>query len=163
MSALLALLHCTSLSPFDRLSKSRSGRVVEVKYSFPVENRTKTVYSVTVHFTDSDNSADRTANDKCIFHSRSIKRSGLKTDINGRGDPLRWPRNTLYPQKLVLTSPTSGGRSVGIVRLRTKSYGVFLFNDCAGAAVCVGSSGNRVIENGRGVTWCTVLEFACRD
>jgi hypothetical protein len=34
---------------------------------------------------------------------------------------LRWPRNTLYPQKLALTSPTSGGRSVGIVRLRTKA------------------------------------------
>jgi hypothetical protein len=30
-------------------------------------------------------------------------------------------RNTLYPQKLALTSPTSGGRSVGIVRLRTKA------------------------------------------
>jgi hypothetical protein len=35
------------------------------------------------------------------------------------GDPLRWPRDTLYPQKLALTSPTSGGRSVGIVRMRT--------------------------------------------
>ena len=27
----------------------------------------------------------------------------------------------LYPQKLALTSPTGGGRSVGIVRLRTKA------------------------------------------
>jgi hypothetical protein len=27
----------------------------------------------------------------------------------------------LYPQKLALTSPTSGGRSVGIVRPRTKA------------------------------------------
>jgi hypothetical protein len=27
----------------------------------------------------------------------------------------------LYPQKLALTSPTSGGRLVGIVRLRTKA------------------------------------------
>jgi hypothetical protein len=48
----------------------------------------------------------------------------LKTEINGRGDPLRRPRDTLYPQKLALTSPTSGGRSVGIVRLRTTSHGV---------------------------------------
>jgi hypothetical protein len=40
---------------------------------------------------------------------------------HGRGDPLRWPRDTLYPQKLTLTSPTCGGRSVGIVRLRTKT------------------------------------------
>jgi hypothetical protein len=31
---------------------------------------------------------------------------------------------TLYQQKLALTSPTSGGRSVGIVRLRTESHGV---------------------------------------
>jgi hypothetical protein len=27
----------------------------------------------------------------------------------------------LYPQKLALTSPTSGGRSVGMVRSRTKT------------------------------------------
>jgi hypothetical protein len=25
-----------------------------------------------------------------------------KTETNDRGDPLRWPRNTLYPQKLPL-------------------------------------------------------------
>jgi hypothetical protein len=38
--------------------------------------------------------------------------------------------NPLYPQKLALTSPTSSGRSVGIVRLRTKSHRVFFF--CSG-------------------------------
>jgi hypothetical protein len=48
----------------------------------------------------------------------------LKTEINGRGDSLRWPRDTLYPQKLTLTSPTTGGHSVGIVRMRTKGHGV---------------------------------------
>jgi hypothetical protein len=42
---------------------------------------------------------------------------------------LRWPRNTLYPQKLALTSPTSGGRSVGIVRLRTKATEFSLGNE----------------------------------
>jgi hypothetical protein len=36
------------------------------------------------------------------------------------GDPLCWPCDTLYPQKLALTSPTSGGRSVSIVHSRTK-------------------------------------------
>jgi hypothetical protein len=46
----------------------------------------------------------------------------LKTEINGRGDP----RDTLYPQKLALASLTSGGRSVGIVRLRTTSHGVYV-------------------------------------
>jgi hypothetical protein len=50
--------------------------------------------------------------------------SGQESRINDRGDPLRWPRDTLYPLKLALTSPTSGGRSVGIVRLRTKGHGV---------------------------------------
>jgi hypothetical protein len=30
-------------------------------------------------------------------------------------------------KKLALTSLTSGGRSVGVVRLRTKSHGVFFF------------------------------------
>jgi len=39
----------------------------------------------------------------------------------------------LYPQKLALTSPTGGGRSVGIVRLRTKatefSFSLTYIND----------------------------------
>ena len=35
----------------------------------------------------------------------------------------------LYPQKLALTSPTGGGRSVGIVRVRTKA--TELFNVCS--------------------------------
>jgi hypothetical protein len=48
------------------------------------------------------------------------------TEINGRGNPLRWPRDTLYQQKLALTSPTRGGRPVGIVCLRTKSHGVLV-------------------------------------
>jgi hypothetical protein len=50
--------------------------------------------------------------------------SGLENRINGCRDPLRWPRDTLYRQKLALTSLTNGGRSVGIVRLRNKSHGV---------------------------------------
>jgi hypothetical protein len=33
-------------------------------------------------------------------------------------------QHPLSPQKLALTSPTSGGRSVGIIRLRTKGHGV---------------------------------------
>ena len=38
---------------------------------------------------------------------------------------------SLYPQKLVLTSPTGGGRSVGIVRSRTKAT-EFFFCWCLG-------------------------------
>jgi hypothetical protein len=41
---------------------------------------------------------------------------GLENRHYGRGDPLRWPRDTLYQLKLALTSPTFCGRSVGIVR-----------------------------------------------
>jgi HrpA-like RNA helicase len=41
--------------------------------------------------------------------------------LYGRRDMSRWPRGTLYPQKLALTSPTSGGHSVGIVRLQSKA------------------------------------------
>jgi hypothetical protein len=46
---------------------------------------------------------------------------GLEIQEYGRGDPLRWPRDNLHRQKLALTSSTSGGRSVGIVRSRTKA------------------------------------------
>jgi hypothetical protein len=63
--------------------------------------------------------------------------SGLENREYGRRDPLRWPRGTLYPQKLALTSLASGGRSVGIVRSRTLATEfslVFFFSlRCLGA------------------------------
>jgi hypothetical protein len=46
---------------------------------------------------------------------------GLETRKYGRWDPLHWPRGTPYPQELALTSPSSGGRSVGIILSRTKT------------------------------------------
>jgi hypothetical protein len=52
---------------------------------------------------------------------RNSSGSGLESREYGRGDPLRRPRDTIYPQKLALTWPTSGGRSVSIVRLRIKT------------------------------------------
>jgi hypothetical protein len=52
--------------------------------------------------------------------------SGLEKREYCRRDPLCWPRNTLYPQKLALTSSTSGSRSVGRVRLWTKATEFFL-------------------------------------
>jgi hypothetical protein len=45
--------------------------------------------------------------------------SGLENREYGRRDPSLWPRGAHYPQKLELTSLTSGGRSVGTVRSRT--------------------------------------------
>jgi hypothetical protein len=62
---------------------------------------------------------------------RNSSGSGLEIREYGRGDTLRWPRNTLYPQTLALTSPTSGGRSVGIARSRTK------VTECVCVCVCV--------------------------
>jgi hypothetical protein len=40
---------------------------------------------------------------------------------NALVDKIMLSSNALYPQKLALTSPTSGGRSVGIVRSRTQA------------------------------------------
>jgi hypothetical protein len=52
---------------------------------------------------------------------RKSSDSGLESREYGRRDPSRWPRDTLYPQKLTLTSSTSGGRSVSILRSRIKA------------------------------------------
>jgi hypothetical protein len=58
---------------------------------------------------------------------RKSSSSGLENREYGCGDPLCWPRGTLYPQKLALTSPTSGRRSVGIVCSRTQATEIFFF------------------------------------
>jgi hypothetical protein len=62
---------------------------------------------------------------------RKSSGSGLKNREYERGDLLRSPRDTLYLQKLALTSLTSGGRSVGIVNSRTKEriFSVIIFID----------------------------------
>jgi hypothetical protein len=51
--------------------------------------------------------------------------SGLENREYGHRDPSRWPRCTLRPQKLSLTPPTSGGRSVGVVRSWTQAAEFF--------------------------------------
>jgi hypothetical protein len=53
---------------------------------------------------------------------------GLEIREYGRGDPLCWPRDTLNPQKLALTSPTNGGLLVGIGRWRTKAPELLLLH-----------------------------------
>jgi hypothetical protein len=42
---------------------------------------------------------------------RKSSGSSLERREYGRRDPSHWPRGTLYPQKLALTSPSSGGRA----------------------------------------------------
>jgi hypothetical protein len=60
---------------------------------------------------------------------RNSSSSGLESLEYGRREPSRWPRHTIYPQKLALTSRRSGCRSVGIVRSRTQATDfVCLFN-----------------------------------
>jgi hypothetical protein len=55
--------------------------------------------------------------------------SGLENREYGRRNPSGWQRVTLYPEKLTLTSLTSGGLSVGIVRSRTQAteFSFFFF------------------------------------
>jgi hypothetical protein len=60
---------------------------------------------------------------------RKVAARVQKTEINGREESLRWPRDTPYPLKLALTSAKSGGRSLGIVRacgLKPRSWFLFV-------------------------------------
>jgi hypothetical protein len=59
---------------------------------------------------------------------RISRGSSLENHEYGHGAPLRWPHDTLYPQKLALTSPICGGRSVSIVHLQTKTTEFFFIN-----------------------------------
>jgi hypothetical protein len=56
-----------------------------------------------------------------------VEASGLENRDYSRGDPLRWPRDTLYQLKLALTS-AGCGCSVGIIRLRTKTTQIITIN-----------------------------------
>jgi hypothetical protein len=56
-----------------------------------------------------------------LLEWKNICSGSRKPRLTGMGIRCATPRDTLYPQKLALTSPTSAGRSVGIVSLRTKA------------------------------------------
>jgi hypothetical protein len=57
---------------------------------------------------------------------RKSSGSGLEIEITAVGIRCADHATPLYPQKLALTSPTSGGRSVSIVRSRTKATELLL-------------------------------------
>jgi mRNA-degrading endonuclease toxin of MazEF toxin-antitoxin module len=87
------------------------------------------------------------------FHSASLSTvekllekkssgSGLEIREYCRRDPSRWPRGTLYLQKLALASPTGGFRSVGIVRSRTKAAEL-----CTTICRCTTSSDKAAIQH----------------
>jgi hypothetical protein len=82
---------------------------------------------------------------------RKSSGSGLETRDHGRRDPSRWPRGTLYPQTLALTSLTSGGRSVGS-SLADSGHGVIY--DTEGR-----SRGLIEVQNFPGGTLSIVLSF----
>jgi hypothetical protein len=53
--------------------------------------------------------------------SRKQRLRSRKPKLTTVGYSLRWPRDTLYALNLALTSPTSGGCSLGIVRWPTEA------------------------------------------
>jgi hypothetical protein len=59
-----------------------------------------------------------------------INNPSIESREYGFRDPSRWPRGTLYPQKLALTSATSGVRSICIVRSRTQAmeFNLVIYN-----------------------------------
>jgi hypothetical protein len=59
---------------------------------------------------------------------RKSSGSDLENRKYSRRDPSLRPSDTPYPQKLALTSLTSGGRSVRIVRSRTRATDFFFRN-----------------------------------
>jgi hypothetical protein len=56
-----------------------------------------------------------------VILGRKSSGSGLESQEYGRRDPSSWTCDTLYPQKLALSSPKSDCGLVGIVHSRTKA------------------------------------------
>jgi len=52
---------------------------------------------------------------------KKVAAPGLENRLTAVGTRCADHVTSLYPQKLALTLPTGGGRSVGIVRVRTKA------------------------------------------
>jgi hypothetical protein len=85
-----------------------------------------------------------------------------KIEINVREDTLRWTRDTLYPQKLALTSPASGGRSIGIVRLRTKATDFSFIRQVILSKICCKNMGSvRHIYEVTDI-WCLTVTWVLR-
>jgi hypothetical protein len=59
---------------------------------------------------------------------RKSSGSSLENREYGCRDPSRRLRDTLYPQTLALTSPTSGGRSIDMVRSRARATELLRLN-----------------------------------
>jgi hypothetical protein len=83
--------------------------------------------------------------------------SGLESRDYSRRNSSCWSCGTLYPQKLAITSLTSDGRSVGIVRSRTRatefslvfSFIIIISMKWALRLICIARFANRVQANMR--------------
>jgi hypothetical protein len=93
---------------------------------------------------------------------RKSSGSGLESREYGRGDPLLWPHDSLHPQKLVLTSPTSGGRSVSIVRSPTEATEFSLFWHICSNQELRSQKKLWFVGNGTVTIWLRV-SYAVRD
>jgi hypothetical protein len=60
-----------------------------------------------------------------MYLEGKVAASVKKTEFTVSGNPLRWPRDTLYLQELALFLPRNGSGSVGILRSRTKAADCF--------------------------------------
>jgi hypothetical protein len=78
---------------------------------------------------------------------RKSSGSGLESREYGRRDPSCWARGNLYLQKLALTSPTSGGRSVAIIRSRTQATEFSFFTESLMAPFLLIKATNRLLRN----------------
>jgi hypothetical protein len=94
---------------------------------------------------------------------------GLEIQEYGRRDPSRWPRGTLSPWKLVLTSLTGGGHSVSIVHWKAQATEFFFYKFSAlGSCVRLsmygrvkGQFGCRWTHSPHNITgWCCMLVYA---
>jgi hypothetical protein len=61
--------------------------------------------------------------------ARESSEPGVENREYSRRESSRWPRGTLYPQKLAPTSTASGGRSVCIVRSLTHATEFSFFDN----------------------------------
>jgi hypothetical protein len=115
----LHLLFMNSVTGRDRLCGGLVVRVPNYRYRGPgFDSRSYQIFWEVVGLEQGSLSLVKTIEE---LLERKRSGSGLKNREYCRRNPPLWPHDTLYPQKLELTSPTSSGRSVGIVRSRSKA------------------------------------------
>jgi hypothetical protein len=108
---------CWSLSPYRVRKVKRPGREADNSLRTSVQAKNRLSYTSIPPY------AFMTP---CLINYEELLEkkssgSGLESRQYGHRNLSGWPRGTLYPQKLAPTSPTIGGRSVGIVRSQSKA------------------------------------------